>query len=62
MKEYDLTDFSLQKQFEFHKVCKLIEEIDNLEDAKNVAKDFLHLYMNTQVAVAKLAVWDTSFK
>ena len=58
MDQYDISDFSLQKQFEFHKVCKLIEEIDNLEDARKVAKDFLHLYMNTQTAVGKLAFWN----
>ena len=58
MEQYDISDFTLQKQFEFHKVCKLIEEIDNLDDAKKVAKDFLHLYMNTQTAISKLAFWD----
>lgn len=58
MEQYDLTDFSLQKQFEFHKICKLIDEIENIEESKKVAKDFLHLYMNTQTAISKLAVWD----
>lgn len=58
MEEYDLKDFSLQKQFEFHKVCNMIDEIENLEDSKRVAKDFLHLYFSTQVAMVKLAAWD----
>lgn len=58
MNQYDITDFSLQKQFEFHKVCTLIDDIQDLSEAKKVAKDFLHLYMNTQTAVSKLAMWD----
>lgn len=58
MNQYDITDFSLQKQFEFHKVCTLIDNIQDLSEAKKVAKDFLHLYMNTQTAVSKLAMWD----
>ena len=59
MEEYDLSEFTLQKQFEFHKVSKMIDELNNVEDLKKVAKDFLHLYMNTQTAVSKLAFWNS---
>ena len=57
MNDFDLTDFPLQKQFEFYKVSGLINEINNIDSAKEIAKQYLYLYMATQATVGKLANW-----
>lgn len=62
MDDYDLKDFSLQKQFEFHKMCSIIDDVDDIEDLKKASKNFLYLYFSTQVAAIKLAEWDNKIK
>jgi len=51
---YNISDFSLQKQFEFHKLIKLIDGL-NHKEAQEIAKKFLFLYMATQTAVINLS-------
>jgi hypothetical protein len=52
---YNISDFSLQKQFEFHKLIKLIDGL-NYKESQEMAKKFLFLYMATQTAITNLSI------
>jgi hypothetical protein len=45
---------NLSKSFEYFKVASEIDTIDNLDDAKNIAKCYFKLYLKQQEVVAKL--------
>ena len=45
---------NLSKSFEYFKVATEIDNIDNLEDVKNVAKCYYKLYLKQQEVVAQL--------
>jgi hypothetical protein len=45
---------NLSKSFEYFKVASEIDTIDNLDDAKNIAKCYFKLYLKQQEVVAQL--------
>lgn len=45
---------NLSKSFEYFKVASEIDHIDNLEDAKMVAKCYYKLYLKQQEVVSQL--------
>jgi hypothetical protein len=45
---------NLSKSFEYFKVAAEIDSIDNLDDAKNIAKCYFKLYLKQQEVVAQL--------
>jgi hypothetical protein len=45
---------NLSKSFEYFKVSSEIDNIDNLEDIKNIAKCYYKLYLKQQEVVAQL--------
>lgn len=45
---------NLSKSFEYFKVAAEIDNIDNLDDIKNIAKCYFKLYLKQQEVVAQL--------
>lgn len=45
---------NLSKSFEYFKVAAEIDNIDNLDDVKNIAKCYYKLYLKQQEVVAQL--------
>lgn len=45
---------NLSKSFEYFKVASEIDSIDDLDDAKNIAKCYFKLYLKQQEVVAQL--------
>jgi len=45
---------NLSKSFEYFKVATEIDNIDNLDDVKNIAKCYFKLYLKQQEVVAQL--------
>lgn len=45
---------NLSKSFEYFKVASEIDNIDNLDDVKNIAKCYFKLYLKQQEVVAQL--------
>lgn len=45
---------NLSKSFEYFKVATEIDNIDNLDDIKNIAKCYYKLYLKQQEVVAQL--------
>lgn len=45
---------NLSKSFEYFKVAAEIDNIDNLDDVKNIAKCYFKLYLKQQEVVAQL--------
>jgi len=45
---------NLSKSFEYFKVATEIDNIDNLDDVKNIAKCYYKLYLKQQEVVAQL--------
>lgn len=45
---------NLSKSFEYFKLASEIDSIDNLDNAKNIAKCYYKLYLKQQEVVAKL--------
>jgi len=45
---------NLSKSFEYFKVASEIDSIDDLDDAKNIAKCYFKLYLKQQEVVAHL--------
>lgn len=45
---------NLSKSFEYFKVCSEIDNISNIEDAKNIAKCYFKLYLKQQEVVSQL--------
>lgn len=45
---------NLSKSFEYFKVASEIDSLENIEDAKNVAKCYYKLYLKQQEVVSQL--------
>jgi len=45
---------NLSKSFEYFKVATEIDNLDNLDDVKNIAKCYYKLYLKQQEVVAQL--------
>jgi hypothetical protein len=45
---------NLTKSFEYFKMASEIDNIDNLDDVKNIAKCYFKLYLKQQEVVAQL--------
>lgn len=45
---------NLSKSFEYFKVAAEIDNIDNLDDVKNIAKCYFKLYLKQQEVVSQL--------
>ncbi len=54
----DISDLPLNKQFEYIKLCRDIDTLDNVKELRDLSKKFLLLYINTQYVAGKLADWD----
>jgi hypothetical protein len=44
----------LNKSFEYFKACSEIDNIDNIDQAKNIAKCYFKLYLKQQEVISKL--------
>lgn len=47
---------NLSKSFEYFKVSSEIDNLDSIEDVKNIAKCYYKLYLKQQEVVANLAI------
>ena len=47
---------NLTKSFEYYKVCSEIDNIDDIENLRNVAKSYFKLYLKQQDVIAQLGV------
>lgn len=47
---------NLSKSFEYFKISSEIDNIDNIEDAKNIAKCYFKLYLKQQEVVSQLII------
>jgi hypothetical protein len=47
---------NLTKSFEYYKVCSEIDNIDDIENLRNVAKSYFKLYLKQQEVIAQLGV------
>ena len=45
---------TMSKQFEFEKRCREIDEVNDLEEIKSIAKGILKLYLKQQETIAKI--------
>lgn len=50
---------NLSKSFEYFKVSSEIDNIDNLDDIRNIAKCYYKLYLKQQEVVAQLITSET---
>ncbi len=46
---------NLSKSFEFYKFCSELDEVENIETLRNIAKCYCKLYLKQQEVVADLA-------
>jgi hypothetical protein len=49
---------NLSKSFEYYKFTSEIDNIDNIEDLKNIAKSYFKLYLKQQEVLSSLAVFN----
>lgn len=54
----NVSELSLSKQFEYIKLCRDIDTLENINDVKDLCKKFLLMYINSQHITAQLAKWD----
>jgi hypothetical protein len=47
---------NLSKSFEYFKISSEIDNIDNIEDVKNIAKCYFKLYLKQQEVVSQLII------
>lgn len=47
---------NLSKSFEYFKIASEIDNIEDIEDAKNIAKCYFKLYLKQQEVVSQLAI------
>ncbi len=45
---------NLSKSFEFYKFCSELDEVENIETLRNIAKCYYKLYLKQQEVVAQL--------
>lgn len=53
-----IEDLPLSKQFEYNKQCRNIDNLTDINELKNLSKNFLLLYLTQQYVVGKLAEWE----
>lgn len=53
-----IDDLPLSKQFEYNKLCRDIDTLDNVKELRDLTKKFVLLYITQQHVVGKLAEWD----
>lgn len=46
----------LSKSFEYIKVCKEIDSIEDIEDLRNISKAYMKLYLKQQEVIKNLAI------
>ena len=47
---------NLSKSFEYYKVCSEIDNINDIDDLRNVAKSYFKLYLKQQEVISQLGV------
>ena len=54
MNPNDIKLESISKAFEYEKLSRDIDKLDNIDELKNLAKGFLKLYLELQEGITKL--------
>jgi hypothetical protein len=58
MNDFDTSLLTVEKQFEFRKICMQIDDCNDVKELKELLKKVSLLYFGTQCVVMKLASWE----